>query len=66
MYRRWLRFLALLIVTMALDPLDYFYRLRIHRTAVGDPKLYIDGGFVNWALVTADPAYEIGEYPLTV
>lgn len=28
-----------------------------------DRKLYIDGGSVNWAPLTASPANEISEYP---
>lgn len=48
----------------ALDPLKDFCRLHSHRTAVFDRKLYIDGGFVNWAPLTASSVNETGDYLL--
>ncbi|KAJ4410550.1 hypothetical protein N0V91_002037 [Didymella pomorum] len=46
----------------ALDPLKDFCRLHSHRTAVFDRKLYIDGGFVNWAPLTASSVNETGSW----
>lgn len=55
-------FLATVGFVAALDPLDDFCRLHSHGTAVVDRKLYIDGGYVNWAPVAADPTNETSEY----
>lgn len=55
-------FLATVGFVAALDPRDDFCRLHSHRTAVVDRKLYIDGGFVNWAPMAADLTNETSEY----
>jgi hypothetical protein len=62
----WVVLLAIFKLAFALDPLGDFCRLHSHRTAVVDHKLYIDGGFVNWAPLGPSSANETSEYFLVM
>jgi hypothetical protein len=59
-------YLLILDLTSADDPLRDFCRLHGHQTAVVDRKLYIDGGFANWAPLSADPVNYTSEPSLQV
>jgi hypothetical protein len=44
------------------DPLKDFCRIFEHQTALVDRKLYIDGGLVNWAPLSANSLNYSSQY----